>query len=101
MICMFKATAEQYLRNFEISNNPVWFQTAPGLAWQAALKNAKVKLEFLTDIDMLLMAEKMIRGGICHVIYQSAKVSNKCMKDCDRNKELSYLTYWDANNLYS
>ena len=50
---------------------------------------------------MLLMAEKMIRGGICHVIYQSAKVSNKCMKDYDRNKELSYLTYWDANNLYS
>ena len=50
---------------------------------------------------MLLMAEKMIRGDICHVICQSAKVSNKCMKDYDRNKELSYLTYWDAVNLYS
>ena len=30
----------------------------PGLAWQAALKNAKVKLDLLTDIDRLLMAKK-------------------------------------------
>ena len=43
--------------------------SAPGLAWQAALKNTKVKLNLLTDIDMLLMMEKGIRGGICHSIY--------------------------------
>ena len=29
----------------------------------------KVKLNLLTDIDMLLMVEKGIRGGICHSIY--------------------------------
>ena len=23
------------------------------------------------------------------------------MKDCDKNKEWSYLQYWDVNNLYS
>ena len=27
--------------------------TAPGLAWQAALKKTTVKLDFLTDIDVL------------------------------------------------
>ena len=49
---------------------------------------------------MLLMVEKGIRGGICHSIYQYAKANNKYMKDYDKNKESSYLKYWDVNNLY-
>ena len=44
----------------------------PGLVWQAALKKTKVKLDLLTDIDMLLMTEKGIRGGKCHSICQYA-----------------------------
>ena len=43
--------------------DPVKFVSPLGLAWQAALKKIAVKLEFLTDIDMLLMVEKNIRGG--------------------------------------
>ena len=54
--------------------------SAPGLAWQAALKKAKVKLDLLTGIDMLLMVKKGVRGGICHSIYQYAKANNKYMK---------------------
>ena len=60
----------------------------------------KVKLDLLTDIDILLMVEKSIRGGICHSAYQYAKANNKNMKDYDKNKELLYLQYWDVNNLY-
>ena len=41
-----------------------------GLAWQAALKNTKVKLNPLPGIDMLLMVEKYIRGRRSHSIYQ-------------------------------
>ena len=37
------------------------FLSAPGLAWQACLKKAVVKLELLTNLDMLLMVEKGIR----------------------------------------
>ena len=37
--------------------------STPGLAWQAALKKTEVKLELLTDVDMLLMVEKEIRWG--------------------------------------
>ena len=54
--------------------------SAPGLAWQAALKNTEVKLDLLTDIDTLLMVEKDIRGGICNSIYRYAKANNNYMK---------------------
>ena len=71
------------------------------MAWQAALKKVKVKLDLLTDIDTLLMVEKGIRGGICHSVYRYAKANNKYMKNYDKDKELSYFQYWDVNNLYS
>ena len=80
--------------------DPAKFLSAPGLAWQGGLKKAKVKLDLLTDIDMLLKVEKDIRGGICHSIYRYAKANNKYMKVYDKNKELSYIQYWVVNNLY-
>ena len=78
----------------------VKFLSTPGLAWKAVFKKTEVKLELLTDIDMLLMVEKRIRGGICHAIHWYAKANNNYMKEYDKNKELSYLKYWDVNNLY-
>ena len=50
------------LENYDL--DPAWYFTAPGLAWYAALKITKIKLELLTDIDELLMFEKGTRGGI-------------------------------------
>ena len=57
-------------------------------------------LDLLTEIDIFLIVEKGIRGGLRHSINRSAKANNKYMKDCDKNKESSYLKYWDENNLY-
>ena len=34
--------------------DPAHFLSAPRLAWQACLKKTRVKLELLSDIDMLL-----------------------------------------------
>ena len=79
---------------------PAHFLSAPGLAWKACLKKTKVKLELLTDIDMLLMVEKGIRGGICDAIYRYAKGNNKYMKNYNKDKEESFLQFLDANNLY-
>ena len=80
--------------------DPINFLSASVLAWQAALKKTKAKLESLTDIDMLLKVEKWIRGGICLSINRYAKPNSKYMKNYDGNKESSYLKYWDVNNLY-
>ena len=65
--------------------DPAKFLSAPGLAWQAALKKTKVKQE--------LLVEKGIRKKICHLIHQYAKANDKYMGDFDRSKESSYLEY--------
>ena len=80
--------------------NPAHFLSAPELAWQACLKKTEVKLEFLTDVDMLLMVEKGIRGGIFHAIYRYAKANNKYMKNYNKDKEEPFLQYLDDSNLY-
>ena len=49
---------------------------------------------------MLLIIERGIREGICHSIYGCSKGNIKYMKDYDKNKESSYLQYWDEDNLY-
>ena len=95
---MFENFRDKCIDIYEL--DPAHFLSAPGLAWQACLKKTEVKLELLTDIDMLLMVEKGIRGGICHAIHRYAKANNKYMKNYDKNTESSYLKYLDANNLY-
>ena len=68
--------------------DPLIFLSAPGLAWQAAIKKTEVKLELLIDIDMILTIEKGIRIGICH---RYSNANDKYMKDYDKNKKSSYL----------
>ena len=74
--------------------------SAPGLASQACLEKARVKLELLADIDMPMIVEKGIRGGICHAIHKYPKANNKYMKNYDKDMELPYLKYLGAKNLY-
>ena len=45
------------------------FLSSSGLAWQTALKKTKVKLDLSTDIDMLLMVEKLISGEISYSVH--------------------------------
>ena len=47
-----------FLQIYELDHTR--FLTAPRSAWQAALKKTKVKLDLLTDIDMLLMVIKVL-----------------------------------------
>ena len=49
--------------------DPAKFLSALGFAWQAAFEKTKIKLDLLTDIDILLMVEKRRRGEISYSIY--------------------------------
>ena len=80
--------------------DPVYFVSAPGLAWQSCLKKTEVELELLTDYDMILMTEKGIMGGICKATYRHVKSNSKYMKNYNKNIESSYIQYLDANDLY-
>ena len=46
------------------------------------------------------MIEKGIRDGVCQETHRYSKANNKYMKNYDKNNELSYIEYLDANNLY-
>ena len=94
---VFKNFRNTSLKVYEL--DPAHFLSLPGLAWQACLKKTNIKLELLTDYDMLLMVEEGIRGGICRSIHRYAKANNRYMNNYDESKE-SYIQYLDANNLY-
>ena len=96
---VFEAFRDTCLRHYTL--DPAHFYTSPGLAWGACLKPTGIRLELLTDPDMLLMFERGIRGGITQAVRKYASANNKYMGDkFDPKSESSYLQCLDANNLY-
>ena len=80
--------------------DPAYFVSLPGFAWYVCLKITGVKLELITDINILLMIERGVHGGVCHVMSSYVEANIKYMNNYDENKESSFLFYLDANNLY-
>ena len=95
---VFESFRNLCLNTYEL--DPANFFSLQGLAWHACLKKTGVKLELISDIDMLLMIEKGIRGGICQSIFRHAKANDKYMIDYDEKKVSSFQIYTDYNNLY-
>ena len=97
---VFEAFRDTCLRHYSLDS--AHFYTAPGLAWNACLKKTGVRLELLTDPDMLLMFKRGIRGAITQAVHSYTFANNNYMGDLyDPNRESSYIQYLDANNLYS
>ena len=95
----YEAFRDTCLRHYKL--DPAHFYTSPGLAWKTCLKHTGIKLELLTDPDILLMFELGIRGGITQAVREYASANNKYMGDkFSPNEDTTYLQYLDANNLY-
>ena len=62
------------------------------------LKKERCETRAVNYVDMLLMVEKGVRGGMCHAIHKYAKANNKYVKNY--NKKSSYIQYLNANDLY-
>ena len=82
MVYIFKAIHYCYLiylRTFKIyalkyMNFLAHFLSTSGLAWQAVLKKTKVKLDLLTDINMLLMVEKVSEEEYASLLIDMQKL---------------------------
>ena len=57
--------------------DPAHFVSTPSLAFEAMLKITKAKVELFTDLDMVLMTEKGIRGGLTQVVKKHGIANNK------------------------
>ena len=95
---VFENFRDVCLDNYRL--DPIFYYTAPGLAWDACLKITKIELELLHDYEMLMMVEKGIRGGVSMISTRYGKANNPYMKDYDPDQPTKFISYLDANNLY-
>ena len=95
---VFEKFIDTCLKYYEL--DPCHYFSSPGLSWDAMLKMTGVKLEKISDIDQYLFSEKGTRGRISYIAKRYAKANNKYMCDYESNKQSTFITYLDKNNLY-
>lgn len=84
--------------NYEL--DPAFYLTAPSLSFDAMLLKTGVQLELLSDLEIIRLIQKGIRGGICLCSARHAQANNKYMTNFDTSIPESFLIYIDCNNLY-
>ena len=94
---VFEKFIDTYLKYYEL--DPCHYFSAPRLSWDAMLLMTGVKLEKVSDLDQYLFIEKGTRGGVSYIAKRYAKSNNKYMSDYDSNKQSTFITYLDKNNL--
>ena len=95
---IFENFRDVCLKNCKL--DPAWYYTSPGLSWDALLKKTEIKLDLLSDINMILFVEAGIRGGVSMISNRYGKANNKYMENYNPKEESKCITYLDANNLY-
>lgn len=76
------------------------YMSLPQLAFDALLKESKVRLELISDIDMYNWISHSVRGGFSGVLHREAVPNHRFMNTYDETLPDSYLMYFDVCNLY-
>ena len=61
------------------------------------LNMINVELGFISDVDMNLFFEKVMRGGVFYVSKRYSKSNNNDLKSYDPKKKSRYIIYFDTN----
>ena len=95
---IFENFRDVCIKNYKL--DPAWYYTSPGLSWDALLKKTEIKLDLLSDVNMILFIEGGIRGGVSMISNRYGKANKKYMENYNPGEESKFITYLDANNLY-
>ena len=98
LAAVFENFRQTSIEFFNIDPPHHW--SAPGLTWAAALKTTCIKLTLLADLDMLMMIEKGIRGGLTMVSKRHVIANNPEVPNYNPAKPKTHILYLDVNNLY-
>ncbi|XP_050440025.1 uncharacterized protein LOC126845412 [Adelges cooleyi] len=98
LVDVFEKFRVECLKNYKL--DPAHYYSCPGLSFDAMLRYTGVKLELLTDHDMLLMFQLAIRGGLTLVVQRHARANHPEVDGYDPSKAQTFLQYIDATNLY-
>ena len=83
---------------FEV--DPAHYVSAPQMAWDTMLKKTGATLDLITDPAMYQMIESGMRGGVCMISQRYAKANNELVGEYNPEPPKTYISDWDANNLY-
>lgn len=80
--------------------DPVHFITAPSRSWASAMFMTNQEIDLVKDLNIHLLLEKHMYGGISQISHRYSKANNPYLKGYDPQQPHKYILYFDANNLY-
>ena len=108
MICMLKVIhycSLMFLRTLEICvliymNFILQISFSSRISMARSFQKDQSKISSFNWYWYVFNIRKRLKGGICSSIYRYAAANTNYMKVHDKNKESSYLQYWDIINLF-
>ena len=70
------------------------------LSWDAVFNMAQFKLELISDLDLYILFEKDMGGGVSYISNRYNKANNKYLQSYDAKQESKHIIYLETNELY-